>query len=82
MQWQENDDKVIIDEIIYYVARIEGMHYLIKEENKFSRGKSEIIFIQGKNKGKIISASYLWSQGVIPERYKNILTDNAIFNWK
>lgn len=59
------------------------MHYLIKEENKFSRElKSEIIFIKGKNKGKIISTSYLWSQGVIPERYKNILTDNAIFNWK
>lgn len=66
-----------------YTARINGVHYHIGREdlpaNSMWRGfggaRSVIVF----NDGRRIESRNLWTQGAIPERFKERLPDNATF---
>lgn len=66
-------------------ARIQGEHYMIGSEittpgafRGFSGRKFVIKFIEGPHKGKIFKTTNLWYQGTIPERFRQLLTDNAV----
>lgn len=63
------------------VARINGFHYIIKDENEdvVFKGSSRRKFTIKFNDGRIVEATNLWQQGAIPDEYRDVLTDNAIF---
>lgn len=60
---------------------IEGKSYLIGDENDISsfRGCDGRHFRIRLNTGKIIDTTNLWCQGAIPEKFRDILKDNAKF---
>lgn len=79
VRWKENNDKTEQGE---RVARIEGVHYVIGDENDTStfRGHGGRKFtIKFLDSDETITTTNLWRQGVIPEEYKELLPDNAIF---
>lgn len=61
------------------VARINGVHYWIEERETgfkgFDGAKHTIQF----NDGRIVETDNLWTQGAIPEKYREALPDNAKF---
>lgn len=63
------------------VARIDGVHYVIGEEDTtirlrgFGGRKWRIVF----NDGRIVETTNLWEQGKIPARLADRLPDNARF---
>lgn len=66
------------------VARIEGRHYVLGNENEPGfRGcaghKFTIKFINGPHAGQVVDTTNLWHQGSIPEDYQAYLPDNAEF---
>jgi len=64
-------------------VRIDGTQYHIgREEYKYSnefRGFGGRIFHIKFNDGREITTTNLWCNGTIPENFKDILQDNAIF---
>lgn len=62
---------------------INGQHYMIGNPNSapfrgFEGRKFTIVF----HDGRIVKTSCLWHQGAIPERFKQVLIDNAEFKNK
>jgi hypothetical protein len=59
---------------------IDGNHYMISEvKSTYPRGFNGELFIIQFFDGRIIKTNNLWSQGSIPERFRKMLPDNAIF---
>lgn len=66
------------------VVRVGGSHYIIAPNEEAgirgSYGQTyRIRFISGSMKGKEITTTNLWHQGVIPSRFRSIIPDNAEF---
>lgn len=64
-----------------HVARIDGKHYSIGPENvgPFMRGMGGREFIIKFDDGRTVTTTNLWSQGSIPDNFKALLPDNAVF---
>ena len=76
--WMEKVDVVNDKNIV----RIGGEHYTICAESKdagYFRGFGGRKFVVLFNDSRKITTTNLWSQGTIPERFKELLPDNAIF---
>jgi hypothetical protein len=58
---------------------IKGEHFMLGETDSFIRGfggrKFKIQFFDGR----IIETNNLWYQGEIPEQFRSMLPDNAVF---
>ena len=62
------------------IARINGVHYYIGEENTYGmRGFDGAMFIIKFFDGRIVHTTNLWTQGKIPDEYIKELPDNAEF---
>ncbi len=64
------------------IARINGGHYYIENDNTSSfgfKGYGGNKFIIKFDDGRIVTTKNLWHQGTIPEEFKERLPDNAIF---
>jgi hypothetical protein len=67
------------------VARIDGKHYIIGDENDpsyfrgFGGSRFTIKFFDGPNAGKTITTTNLWYQGMIPDDFRDELPNNAEF---
>lgn len=65
------------------VFRFKGEHFVIAaedEETSFRGGSGRLYYVyycKGPFAGKIIKTTNLWSQGIVPEKYENLLPDNA-----
>ncbi len=75
--WKEKythlDDRTVI---------VDGHHYKIADENGHPnafRGHSGIKFTIRFHDGREVVTTNLWSQGKIPEAWRDRLPDNAIF---
>lgn len=65
-------------------VRIDGEHYIIDDEQRkglrgFGGRTFYIKFLNGTLEGQVYKTTNLWYQGDIPEEYKDILSDNAMF---
>lgn len=70
-----------------YVVRIGNRHYLV--ENRILRAPPSslgmggvvvsALVTDGPNKGVLIHSNNWWCQGVIPEAWRQLLPDNAVF---
>lgn len=69
---EEKDDHVFIDGCSYYVDDEQSKSYF----RGFGGAK---FIIKIFDTGKIIETTNLWFQGVIPEKYRDILKDTAEF---
>lgn len=59
-------------------VRYKGMYYTIgPEDAKGFRGFGGQKYIIHFNDGRIVTTTNLWSQGSIPERFRELLPDNA-----
>jgi hypothetical protein len=58
---------------------IDGQHYLFHETDSFIKGfggrRFKIQFFDGRN----IETNNLWFQGEIPDQFRSMLPDNAVF---
>lgn len=72
------------------VIRCNGNHYWVAfegfaEKNSGPLGmggsKIRINFTDGPHKGLSVDTNSLWTQGEIPNEYKEVLTDNAEIDW-
>lgn len=78
--WVEKTDPKIRDSM--NTARIEGRHYIIRPETDapaHCRGHSGRYFVIRFFDGRMVPTTNLWSQGSIPEEFKDLLPDNAEF---
>jgi hypothetical protein len=66
---------------------VNNRHYIIGEETPrnifqtLGRGFGGSKFIIQFNSGKRLETTNLWHQGMIPDRFRNNLPDNATFIW-
>ncbi|WP_020586105.1 hypothetical protein [Desulfobacter curvatus] len=59
---------------------VDGNHYMISEvKNTYPQGFGGRQFIIQFFDGRIIKTNNLWSQGMIPDRFREMLPDNAVF---
>lgn len=66
-----------------YAVRVDGVHYYIHPDSKggnrafsgFGGSRFDIRF----HDGRLVTTHNLWCQGDIPERFRDVLPDNAIF---
>lgn len=59
---------------------IDGNHYMISEVvDTYPQGFGGKWFIIQFFDGRLISTNNLWGQGTIPDRFRKMLPDNAIF---
>jgi hypothetical protein len=70
---ENKDVKVIIDGNVYNVGKEEKVH------SREFRGFDGRKFVIKKFSGETIETTNLWSNGLIPERFRNQLPDNAVF---
>lgn len=79
VEWRNNKDSVE-DSIC---VRADGCHYTLSTKPSMFKGfggaKHCVEFISGPHKGKRVICNNVWSQGRIPQEYKDKLPDNAIF---
>lgn len=69
-------------EMEYRQVMVNGHHYMIgiDDSNDFSpKGFGGRQFIIQFFDGRIIKTNNLWSQGTIPDRFRKMLPDNAVF---
>ena len=64
------------------VARVNGNHYFIGPNNvgPFYRGSGGIEFKIKFKDGREVVSTNVWCQGTIPDNFKALLPDNAIFS--
>src|SRR5687768_2519908 len=65
-----------------YMVRVKGRHYTIEDEDKDlfgMRGFDGAEFTIKFHDGRVVKTTNLWAQGVIPERFRGRLPDNAEF---
>jgi len=65
--------------------RVNGNHFWIGEENGhkgLGAGHGGSKFIIRRSTGEVVISHNLWAQGTIPERFRDILHDNASFVWE
>lgn len=70
-EWQDRNDQ--------NVARINGEHYRIGDENAKFKGMSGNIIAIKFNDGRVIQTDNLWHQGTIPKQFTAVLFNNAAF---
>jgi len=74
IEWRkQNDPKPVV---------VDGVHYRIGNESASrlgSRGFSGSKFIIKFFDGRVVESTNLWCQGNIPEKFRDVLTDNARF---
>jgi hypothetical protein len=58
---------------------INGEHFMLGETDSFVRGFGGREFIIQFFDGRIIETNNLWYQGEIPEQFRSMLPDNAVF---
>ena len=66
----------------YRQVMVNGHHYMIgiDDSNDFApKGFGGRQFVIQFFDGRLISTNNLWSQGTIPDRFREILPDNAVF---
>lgn len=75
------DDKVKNFRNNQRVAIVNGWHFTacLEDETGELRGYGGKKFVIQFNDGRTIETTNLWCQGVIPQEYRHILSDNAIF---
>ncbi len=56
---------------------VNGVHYMLSNSNirGFAGAKFKIKFFDGR----LIQTNNLWHQGMIPEHFRSVLKDNAVF---
>jgi hypothetical protein len=59
---------------------VDGNHYMISAvTDTYPQGFGGKLFIIQFFDGRIIKTNNLWSQGTIPDRFREMLPDNAVF---
>lgn len=79
--WEEWVERTEVEEDKPNIARINGNHYYIGDENSKSgfRGFGGTPHTIAFNDGREVRTTNLWYQGEVPERFRERLPDNATF---
>lgn len=75
--WLEKTDYP--DDIKNHQVIIDSQHYLFHETDSFIKGFGGRRFKIQFFDGRIIETNNLWFQGEIPDQFRSILQDNAVF---
>ncbi len=61
------------------IVIVDGAHYRLGDDSNRLKGHGGRKFIIHYNDGRTITTNNLWYQGIIPDRFRNTLKDNATF---
>jgi hypothetical protein len=82
LQWKLNGDLTDDGD---KVVRVNGNHYVLAADTGNFKGHGgrefDVEFTDGPHKGERMKCRNVWAQGKIPEDYKDVLPDNAVFHW-